>query len=383
MRHFKPALVLAVTALWFAAGCGGGYRLSRDEVGLTSVWPYHRGDLASSGSLPDGAFSGRLDVVWEFTSNDKPAGPMVISHGRLAYSGTRKKIKFLDPNTGKYLGHIKSKGAAQTGIVVKDSLGCFAVGPAKNKLRCVNLLNGHGLWTRRVKDAAGGSIIVENRLLVGSGDGCLLALGLLDGQLEWSFRAEGKLTVPATYGLGKILQPCDNGILYALSPDSGKEIFRTRLDGPIVSPVSAAGLIYCADMTGNVYGIDPADGNIAWRSYLGGPIWTSVAVADGRLVVGHSGGEVVALDAASGRVLWRFDTGEVVRSSAVIAGKYVVVGTMGGKLYSLTVADGKPVDRRQLKGAIITAPVTDGSRVYVATEKGRITCFGEADGKIH
>lgn len=377
MRYNRHCITLALLVFLLSAGCKSKYRLNREDLIIEPAWPYYRGDLSSLGAKPQGAFSGKLDILWENRSNDKPAGPLTIYHDRLVYPGARNRIKFFDSNNGDYVGYVKPKGTPQTGLVIKDSLAYFAVGPKRNKLICVNLFNGNKLWERQVKDASGGSIIVGDRLVVGSGEGLLKALNPSSGKLEWQFKAKGKFNLPAAFGSDKLFQPGDNGTLYALSIEDGAELFQVKLEGPLVSPVAVADLVYAADMTGNVYGIDPDQGRIIWNSQIGGPIWTSVAVANGRLYVGHSGGEMVALDATDGDILWRFETAEVVRSSAVVAGDYVAFGTMGGKLFLLNAADGSMADMRQLNGAIVSAPVTDGDRLYVATEKGVIICFGD------
>ncbi|MCK4573431.1 MAG: PQQ-binding-like beta-propeller repeat protein [candidate division Zixibacteria bacterium] len=381
MKKHKHILIYVSLTLLLAGGCSSKYRLDRDEISRPAAWPYHHGDLASTGAVPDGRFSGKLDILWEFKSNDKPAGPLVIYNDRIVYPGTRHKIKFVDLMTGSKAGQFKSKGEAQTGLVMLDSLGYFAVGPRRSRLKCANFVTGKIMWQRPVKDAAEGSILVDNRLYVSSTEGVLMALDPYSGDLLWRFSASGLLKAPASFGAEKIFQPFDDGLLYALTPE-GKELFHVELDAPLVSPVSIADLVYCADVAGNLYGIDPEDGRIRWRDHIDGPVWASVTVADGRLFVGHTGGELVALEAATGKTLWRYDADEAIVASAVVAGQYVVFGTMGGKVFSLRTADGTLVQERQLSGAVATTPITDGDRVFVATDKGIVTCFGETDDQL-
>ncbi|UCD64997.1 MAG: PQQ-binding-like beta-propeller repeat protein [Candidatus Zixiibacteriota bacterium] len=370
-------IIAALSALLLlTAGCSRRYRADSEMLGVESAWPYHRGGLSSLGALTDGGFSGRLDLLWEFQSNDKPVGPLTIQHDHLVYPGARNKIKFLDAVTGKYLGYIKPRGTPQTGLIVADSLAIFAVSPRHSRLSCYHVTSGKELWRRRVGDASPGLIVVDDRLVVGASDGVLLALEPQTGNLIWHFRGDCRFLAPASSAAGKVLQPGDNGYLYALSVRDGRELFRSRLDGPLVNPVAVAERIYATDASGMVYCLDTSKGDIIWQTQLKGPVWTSPAVADGRVFVGHSAGELVALDAALGHILWKFDAVDVIKASAVVAGKYVVVATMTGKLYSLEAASGQVVAEREIDGAISTAPVTDGERVYVASDKGLIACFG-------
>jgi len=375
-RRIFIFVLIAVGGAAFLASCSRGYKLSVEQLDQPSAWRFHRGDIGGSGAIATGSFDGHFDVVWERRESGRPAGPLTLDHGALVFPSIRRRFKFFDALTGEYLGKINTKRPSPTGLVVQDTIGCFAVEPRYNDLICLDLLRRDELWRRSVKDASKGSILVEDRLLVGSSTGTLTAYGLADGQPAWTFRADGGFLAPATFGHGSVYQPAHDG-LYALSPADGTERFRVETVGPMVNSVAAADLVVGADMLGHVYGIDPADGRIVWQVRVDGPVWTAPAVADGRVFVGHSGGELVALNATDGSTLWRFRTVEVVRASPLVVGPYVIVGTLAGKLYSLQVADGIMVDRRDLTGGISISPISDGERVYVATEAGYIICFGE------
>jgi outer membrane protein assembly factor BamB len=362
-----------------ALSCAPQYRLAEEDISRSSPWPFHRGDLSSKGSVHEGMFNGKLDIIWERKRGEKPAGPLSVYHGSLVYPGTKNKIRFYDAITGEDQGYIKSHGEAQTNVSILDSLAIFATSPRKSWLRCVNLRSGKQLWKQRIKDAAAGSIIIDNKLLIGSTDGRLTAYRSEDGNMIWTFEAEGGFIAPPSCADGRIFQPCDDGTLYVITPTDGSELYRVEVNGPMVSTVAVSTMVYATDIRGYVYGIDPENGQIVWNNRLNGPIWTTPAVSDERLFVGHSAGELVALDATDGQILWQFDTGEVVRASATVVGNYVLVGTMGGKLFSLNTADGRLIEQRQLNGAVAWPPVADGDRIYVATESGMIICFGEKD----
>ena len=377
MKYHKLILLCAIAIIIAGGGCSRKYRLTKERMEQQSAWPFHRGGLKAQGAKPDGLFNGEFNVLWEKKTNNKPAGPITLHHGTLVYSGVNDRIIFHDKLTGVYYGRQRVKGIAQTGLVFKDSLAIYCTSPRRNKLVCFNLFHRKTVWTYTVKDAVGGSIIVDDRLIVGSSEGVLTAFDVQSGELLWNVETTGRFAAAPTFYAGRIFQPGDDGILYAIAVDDGREIYRVELEGPLLGAVAVSDLVYATDMTGHVYGIDPGSGQVIWQTLLESDIWSAPAVSDGYLVVGTSGGEVVALESATGNVVWRFDAIEVVRASVTIAGKFVVVGTMGGRLYSLEIASGKLIDQWQLKGAVSCSPVTDGDRVYVVTQKGMIVCFGE------
>lgn len=380
MRRRSVIVVLLIVAIaQVLTACGRKYRLQPDSLGNEHSWASSRGSAAQTGYCYPSAFDGQLSLIWSKGTPGKPAGPLSVHHGALVYPDTRKKIRFYNVETGRYLGRLKAKGVAQTGVAIADSLAFWGVAPRRDGLFAYNLRTSRRQWDIKVKDAFPGPIIWDNRLVVSSREGEMLALELDQGKQVWTFQADQRLTAAASFGHGRIFQPADRGWLYAVSADSGRELYRVRLSGPIVSAVAVADKVYVAVMTGQVYALEPDDGAVAWMTELGHPIWTSPTVANGRIFVGHSGGEVVALEASTGTVLWRYNAGTVIRSSALATGDYLVTGTMSGLLTVLRAEDGVLVDSTTLKAPIKASPVTDGRRLLVVTEAGRIYCFGESD----
>lgn len=364
-------LALAVTS------CGKKYRLHRDEISAEGNWPYLRRDLAARGALQPAEFDGRLNLLWETSTRGKPNGPLALYNNTLVFPETRKRINFYDKATGDYRGRIKTKGLTQTTVVVQDSLAFFAISPRRNRLYGFDLLRRKTLWEQPLRDAKPGPIIVNNRLLVSSGAGSLQTFSPEDGTEIWKFEADSRLSASASFAGDRLFQPADGGVLYALSADDGHELYRVELEGPIVNVAAVDELVYVTDVLGRVHALEPSDGSIVWKKRLGGPIWTSPAVASGRVFIGHSGGEVVALDAHNGRQLWSYRTVDVVEASPVVIGQYLVVGTLRGRILVLRTEDGSLVDEAELEGAVKYSPVTDGRRLIVVTQEGKIVCFGE------
>ena len=358
-------------------GCSSQFRLSREALETPSAWPFYHGGPAASGAVERGEFNGRLNILWENSVSGKPAGPLTVYHDILVYPESKKKVRYFDIFTGQYLGKTKTRGIPQTGLVIKDSLAYYSLAPRKDYLQCINLFNNHKLWKRPVKDAASGSILLENSVIVGSGDGFLVACNAEDGRLVWRAEIEGKLIAPASYRDGKVFQPNDKGVICALSADDGSELYRLETAGPVSAAVVVGRLAYAADILGNVLAFNPDDGAIVWRVSFGEPVRAAPALNRDRLYVGLGGGLIVALNADDGREIWRFDAREVLNAAPIAVGKFVVFATMKGNLYVLKSSDGALVDKLDLGGPIACGPVSDGRRVVAATQRGRIICFGE------
>ncbi len=372
----RVTLFILTVALLVMSGCSPNFKMPRSALEVESQWPFARNDLSGSGSVKSN-FSGKLDIIWETKSNDKPGGPLSLQNGYLVYPGTKRKVRFYQSETGSYGGRIKIKGVPQSGFVASGGRGFVASGPPRNRLSCFDLVSGDRRWKQSLKDALGGSIIINDRLIIGSMTGKLMAIDTADGSLVWHREFPGRLTAPPVFDGEKIIQPADDGTLYAISIADGTDIFAIELGAPLLSSAVAAGEIFLADLSGGVHCLSSQSGDTIWSVAVEGPIWSPPALADGRLYLSYGGRGLIALDASDGRTLWTFDTGEIIVASPIVVGDVVVVGTQLGRLYTIRATDGSLIDSRELKGSITYAPISDGIRVYLATDKGLIICFGE------
>ena len=63
-------------------------------------------------------------------------------------------------------------------------------------------------------------------------------------------------------------------------------------------------------------------------------VYSSPAVADGKVFVGSYDDKVYCLNAATGAFIWSYTTGNYVDSSPAVADGIVYVGSMDGKVYA-------------------------------------------------
>lgn len=374
------SVILIVLLAAFTAGCGKTYRMDPNISTNERPWPMSRGGSDADGSLA-GSYAGRLDIIWEEGTNDKPAGPLTVAQEVLVYPSSRKRLKMYALKDGDYLGRFNIKGWPQAGLTVWQALGWYAVGPKKNELRAVDLTRDKQIWEVPLYNSLGGVLFVDDRMVVaGSTEGYLIAHHPSQGNRLWKYETEDyRFSTPPMYTGTCIVQPTDDGTLLIISPDDGSLVGTVELDGPLVaSPCAADGFVYAVDMHGLVYCIDLTAREIVWKQATAGPVWTAPAVADGRLFVAPADGILRALDARTGAKLWSVEVASVIGASPIVAGDYVVFGTKTGRMYSLRASDGKVTAMRQFKGAISVGPVTNGTFIYVATDRGEIACLGSA-----
>lgn len=82
------------------------------------------------------------------------------------------------------------------------------------------------------------------------------------------------------------------------------------------SPAVAEGKVFFGSGGGNLYAVNSEDGTLAWKFASGGRIMSSPSIAAGIVYFESYDGNLYALDAADGRLKWKFRTGGEKRFAA-------------------------------------------------------------------
>jgi polyvinyl alcohol dehydrogenase (cytochrome) len=216
-------------------------------------------------------------AVAVFLSTAGPAAPAASSAGTACDTTARL--------TGSREGEWNGWGATLSNDRFQREPGFAAADIPRLALRWAFGFDGEA-------SAAVQPVIVGSRVFVASGSGVMYSLGLDDGCLDWTFKADGGVR-----------------------------------NGPTVGEAGAAGLgLFFGDLRATVYALDPATGTLRWKRKLdehrAARISGSPVLYNGRIYVGVSSGEeasamspaygcctfrgsVAVLDAATGAVVWQ------------------------------------------------------------------------------
>ena len=145
--------------------------------------------------------------------------------------------------------------------------------------------------------------------------------------------------------------------------------------------------IYAASIDGIVTAFNPQTGKRIWRVRLEQTLSAGPGVGEDRLIVVSLQGEVFCLNAADGTELWRSNIeGESIAPPLVKNG-VVVIATIDGKLRGLTLFDGtqkwlleQPLPPLTLRGTAV--PIIVGTTVIAGFDNGRLLAAGLDDGVV-
>jgi outer membrane protein assembly factor BamB len=321
--------------------------------------------VGPSVGLPAGA------PLWSFDAGNLLEFPPCVAYG-MVMSGSYHGYINIQRTDGTLVKQIYtgSKFANQCAVTTwVEGSGPSATRVARvyfadlhGKIWCLDAFTGAEVWTktagktggktRAFKSFEASPLIVGEKLYVatrynknGSKAG-LWALNRRNGNAYWyrqlGTKSSSKIAASPTYASGKVYAATYDGIVYALSPSSGKVLWKSKLGGSLYStPTVSGSRLFIGNKTTKVLScLSTKNGKLLWKTKLKNPVYSSPAVWSGKVYVG-SGKRVFALKTASGKIVWkRSTTGKVLGSGSVLRG-VVYFSDFSGRTTAYNAKTGK------------------------------------------
>lgn len=189
---------------------------------------------------------------------------------------------------------------------------------------------------------------------------------------KWKFQTGDEVDCsPAIGPDGTVYIGSDDFSLYAIDPETGKEIWRfTTGDRIRSSPaVGPNGTIYIGSLDNRLYAIKP-NGELKWTFNIGAPVFSSPALGPrGRdIYVGATNGSLYAIN-ASGTLKWKFSPGGKIISSPSIGHdgieRVVYFGSTNRHLYAVAADNGELKWSFPTDAEVYAAPaIGQNGRIY-------------------
>jgi outer membrane protein assembly factor BamB len=215
---------------------------------------------------------------------------------------------------------------------------------------------------RRVYDSFGtpGISLRNDLVIVGQGEGAVLALDLKDGHERWRYQHTS---------------PFETSI--AVIPWSS----------------STPELAIAVGRDGAVLALETSTGELRWRAEVGNDCRSPIRVAAQVLVLSTVANKVFAIELPTGKILWQngrpAPSALTVQghSAPTVSGDVVYAAFADGYVEAYRLSDGERIWSRPLsfKGADFgdadADPIVDGARLYVASYSDGVYCLQASDGQ--
>jgi outer membrane protein assembly factor BamB len=266
-----------------------------------------------------------------------------------------------------------------------------------------NLPSGPGpRWQTKLGSAIYAPVATRDGIAyVGTIGGVFQALKVADGSFAWTFNAGRPVFGEALATDEAVYFACDNGFLFKLARDTGKEVWRYDLGDARVErllphpqvydydyqaprPLLVDRTLYVGSGDDGFHAVNAADGKRLWRIATKGKVRTDAAVVGANVVFTTSGGQVVMAERTTGRVVWKKEYQAPVTSSPVAAGDRLIIGGRDSQLQALNIANGEQLWRVGFWGSWVEAtPVLVDDKIYLgSSDLRRVGCHDPANGRI-
>jgi outer membrane protein assembly factor BamB len=329
---------------------------SRAEQVKTVDWPLYGYDLQRTRYLPTKRVKPPYDAsVWSFNAGKLLEFSPIVARGTLYFQDKDALLYALSADKGK----VEWK---------KDIGGLGAASPAYS----------HGVV-----------YAVTLQRAPGIDQGEALALRAKDGKLLWRFTLPGRSeTSPIVVG-SNVVVGSESGDVFALDRKTGKPDWQVHTAGAVKGGLTLDdGVLYGANYAGQVFAIKASSGAYVWQSSTqglsfgrGGPVYSTTAVAFGRVYLGSIDTRVYSFDQDTGELLWSHSTGDWVYAAPAVADTpktdpTVYVGSKDQNLYALDAKTGEVRWQQRIGGVILGAASVLGENVYVAGLGPNIGTYG-------
>ena len=330
-------------------------------------------------------------------------------HGATSAAAPRAfhRVKWVFPTGGR----VVSSAVWRDGTVLfgSDDGNVYAVEAASGRQRWMAHTGG---------PVASTPALSGDRVFAVSRDGRLYALDLHTGEVLWKFATEGERRFEAKglHGMqprtqtfadmydvylssplvveGKVIFGSGDGHVYAVDAASGKLAWKFAT-GDVVhaSPAYADGLVVIGSWDGRLYALDARTGAQRWAFQAGVDsvlhnqqgFQSSAAIADGVVYVGCRDGHLYAIDLRTGAPRWNVDTeGSWVNSSPAVAQGRVHFATSDTARYQVVdAATGKPAQAvGSTQAYVFGSPTIAGDTVLLGVLNGTLQARDRLDGRV-
>ena len=239
--------------------------------------------------------------------------------------------------------------------------------------------DGKVLWRRPLSGRSETSpIVVGKNVIVGSESGTVYSLDRDSGQIEWQVSTDGAVKGGLALDDGVLYGANYAGQVFALRASSGAYVWQSSTQGlslgrggPVYStPAVAFGRVYLGSIDGRVYSFDQDNGELLWSHSTGDWVYAAPAVAETKraeptVYVGSKDQDFYALDAETGEVRWQKDLGGIVLGAASVLGEVVYVAGIGPNIgtFGFDAKTGNKVFESEL--GEYNPVISDGHRMYL------------------
>lgn len=266
------------------------------------------------------------------------------------------------------------------------------IGSTDGKVYSINLIDGKKIWEFDTGDDIEASpLILGDSIYIGSLNGDFFSLDAQSGQVHWKYKMEDSVYGSANYAKVPnsqewlVLVGCYDNRMYCFNAGTGKLKWTYETDDFINgAPATDGEVVIFGGCDEKLHIISVLDGTKKGDVRAGSPIPGSAALVDKRAYFGHYDNQLVCIDIIKKKILWIYEdkeNGGPFFSTPAVGEDFVVVGSRDYRLHCIDRETGEKIWTFKTRDEIDSSPVIAGDKVIAASLDGRIYVVSLKDGK--
>jgi outer membrane protein assembly factor BamB len=350
----------------------------------TVDWPVYGYDDARTRYLPTKRVQPPYKSSdWSFQAGKLLEFPPIVVKGKLYFSDKDALMYSMDAKTGKVLWKHKIGALSAASPAFADGR-LFAVTLEPGDIQAMNPRSGRIMWEKDLPSRSETSpVVVGNKVIVGTETGTVFAFNVKNGDVVWTIDTADAVKGGVAVHDGIVFFGNYAGELYAVRVTDGSVKWQTGTQGSSFgrtgriysTPAVAYGRVYVGSVDNRIYSFDEDTGDLAWSHSTNYWVYSAPAVAEvagapPTVYIGSLDKNFYALDARTGEVRWQHNVGGVIIGSASVIGDVVYVGVIGPKngTFGYDADDGHQVFESEL--GEYNPAISDGARLYLTGTSG-------------
>lgn len=257
--------------------------------------------------------------IWTFQTRSHLESSPAVDGGHVFFGAGDDGLYCITADQGKEVWHFPNVHV-DVAPAVDDKHVYFGTGYGELGIYCVDRKTGKKVWSLPTPHGAWGTpSIVGDEMFYATGNGTfyesapesertgrVICCDRNSGNEGWHFDVgDGVLSAIAVQA-ERVYFGCRDGNVYCLNRETGKQIWKCETGGPVVSsPALDGNMVFIGSDDGSMYGIDAASGDLKWfydttEKAPDSKIWSSPALADGRLYFGTTASYIFCLGTVEG-----------------------------------------------------------------------------------
>lgn len=292
---------------------------------------------------------------------------------------------------GKSLWSVDVGESVTSGVAVDKGTGTVVVGTRSGKVVAIDVATQSIRWQKQLPSSSlTPALVSDERVMLSANDGVIYALSTQTGQQVWQFNTQtpsvsmrGTATPLHLDEQSAVFGTAD-GRIHAINPKTGRPLWNRRVGRAVggsqvhrMSDVDGKPLVvghhlYVVSVSGQLVGYDTTTGQAMFNAPLAS---TKPLTAQGSLLIGASiDGDVVAFDRITGQEMWKnSELKHRKLTNPVAIGQYVAVGDLDGVVHILDTT-GKIIGRTDTKGKLNSLHTKD-RYLYTQSDDGVVAVW--------